>query len=130
MRKHLKNKTGRKHKHIKNCTCRRKRKIKGGNNTIIPLNNYNDDPLSPSMQLSGRNTPDIKGGSKRKTVVKRIKGGNPMLYGATNNMMTNFGNYDMAYAARDLISGEALPSTDVTDQPAYLTYSKYNVPLV
>ena len=81
------------------------------------------------MQLASRNMPNIKGGRKRRTT-NRIKGGNPMLYGATNNMLTNFGNYDMAYAARDLVSGQSMPSSDVIDQPAFSTYNKYNPPLV
>lgn len=134
MKKQLKSKTNRRHKYKKNSSCKGKRKMRGGSNNdmIIPLNNYMNDPLSPSMQLSGRNLLDIKGGRKRRniTVSKRIKGGNPMLYGATNNMLTNFGNYDMAYAARDLVSGQPLPSTDVIDQPAFSTYNKFNLPLV
>ena len=128
MKKHLKNKTNRKHKHKRNCSCNGKRKIKGGSN-IIPLNNYDKDPLAPSMQIASRTMPNIKGGRKRRTI-NRIKGGNPMLYGATNNMLTNFGNYDMAYAARDLVSGQSMPNSDVIDQPAFSTYNKYNPPLV
>ena len=138
MKKQLKSKTNRRHKHRKNCSCKGKRKMRGGstNDTIIPLNNYMNDPLSPSMQLSGRNIPGIKGGRKRRNITpsKRFKGGNPisnpMLYGATNNMLTNFGNSDMAYFVRDLVSGQPLPSTDVIDQPAFSTYNKYNPPLV
>lgn len=146
MKNHSLRKTNRKHKHKKGCTyCKKRhslrRKMKGGSPSFQPfqsqsnqyyygLNNHNTDPANPSMIVSSRNLPNIVGGKGRSRRTRRMKGGNPMLYGTTNNMLTNFGNYDMGYAAKAMVSGNQLPSTDIMDQPVFLTYSKYNPPLV
>jgi hypothetical protein len=155
MKRVLRNKTNKKRKHKKGCGCKKrvfssKRKITGGNinpasfqsfqdhpdKYYYDVNSHNSDPIDPTNMISSRNIPNFTGGNKKHRQTRRknkskkiLRGGNPMLPGASNNALTNFGNYDMAYSARSLVSGEPLPSTDVMDQPSYYTYSAYRSPL-
>lgn len=151
MKRSLRNKSNRKHKHKKGKKnlFSSKRRMVGGNinpasfqpfgsspeQYYYKLNNYMNDPSDPGTTMSSRNYPNLVGGKKKsrrkRKMMKpiKIKGGNPMLPGSTNNALTNFGNYDMPPSALSLVNSSPLPNTDVFDQPSYYTYNADRPPL-
>ena len=155
MKRSLRNKSNRKHRHKKGkkSLFSSKRRMVGGNvnpasfrpfesspeQYYYKLNNYMNDPNDPGTTMSARNFPNLVGGrakgrrnlntKKKRSRAIKIKGGNPMLPGSTNNALTNFGNYDMPPSAISLVNSSPLPNTDVFDQPAYYTYNADRPPL-
>ena len=94
--------------------------------------NINSDPNMPTTMSSGRFTPMMRGGRRRRrsTKIKKMRGGDLLLGNNQSNLPLSFGTTGGSIASVNTLSGVPNLNSNAFSQPGSTKFNEFNPPMV